>query len=160
MLINESDFVWNANGNPNVADATFDIVPGLTQNFFEVIGPTGSTHVWAPLNDLPTDIDWIEIKVVVYASGGGASQNTHISANARGMAGTEAAGNDNTVGGAYYYTDSGSNGQGSSTMVLRVPVTNREFKMRWSGSATLPTTKQVILVLTDFGYNSRPKVTP
>ena len=61
MLINESDFVWNANGNPNVADATFDIVPGLTQNFFEVIGPTGSTHVWAPLNDLPTDSNGVTV---------------------------------------------------------------------------------------------------
>lgn len=54
----------SVNGDTLQSDATaFDIDSNLTVSTWESIGPTGSsaTNIWADLDNIPDDIDWIEL---------------------------------------------------------------------------------------------------
>jgi hypothetical protein len=62
----------------NIANATaFDVVGSVTNNTYETIGPTGSgtTNIWAALDDVPATAKFIIVKAVCTANedGGGAT---------------------------------------------------------------------------------------
>ena len=150
----EDVFVTNSNGNANISDIAFSISGAVAEATWEEVGPTGATNVWSPLNSIPTDVDWIEVRAYVFIDGGTASTDTYANINVRNDGGTQANGVDNAAGGCQFYADSAGNGRDISAMTMKIPVTARKFEVRWNDSPlSTPTTFTAELHLVGYGYN-------
>ena len=69
-------FANNSNGNPNISDTKYEVQSLSAANWHE-IGPTGETNAWSALDGVPSDADWIDVKI--YAYSGLAAPGTSVS---------------------------------------------------------------------------------
>jgi len=149
-------FTDNANGNPNVSDTGFNI-HSLTESTWVGgdIGATGSgaTNTWTALDSVPSDADWIEIKVDSWgvSSGDTADTGRAILVYARDDGSSETIGGDNLISTVYTYTNSNGSGQGRTTSSVKVPITSRVFEAYWV--STFNDSTNITIYLVGYGYN-------
>ena len=145
----EGTFSNNANGNPNVSDASFT-VSSLTVATWAEIGPTGATNAWPALDDVPADADWIEVKTYIKATNTGTSAIATLYARASG-ADDEAIGGDNMI--AQVWIEDGDSDSKVATNVThaKIPIsTGTLFDVHYTetGSAA-----PIFIFLTGYGTN-------
>lgn len=63
------NFVDASNGSPRISDTAFSVAATLADDTWESIGPTGSgaDNIWTALDDIPTDVDYIELDISIQA---------------------------------------------------------------------------------------------
>jgi hypothetical protein len=164
-------FVSNANGDPNMSATRFTITPGgVTKGVSELIGPTGAgvAHAWTALDNVPEDVDWIEVSCfmkwtldVVPAQGDitmglPTYVDLHLS-----VAGASIDEND-CIGSLHWQIFDGGQydpptgmPSGTSYVTKKIPVASGVFAAHWNGSSWLEPdyTVSIVLTLTGYGYN-------
>lgn len=159
---NQSVFVNNANGNPNLSDTRFSITPaGVTYSTSESIGPTGSgaDHTWTALNTIPADVDWIEVCCYVSKSGNvydGATNYVEVYIG-RDIFAIE---NYNAADSIVYFRWRNYANIDINIPFLsmhgtkKIPVSSGVFYLQWSGTISGGISLNATLTLTGYGYNS------
>jgi len=145
-------FVNDGDGSPSVSGTALD-VDGETVDTWVSIGPTAASPdtIWAPLDSVPDDIDWIEVAIYIAASETATNLGLYVYAKKNGSAETLIA--ENTI--AIARCDDGtSNAKNVQIMSrgIKIPVdADNAFEVQWteSGSAA----KDILLYLTGYGWN-------
>lgn len=147
----------NSNGNPNFSDTTFD-VEGVTLSTWESIGPTasGADHIWTALDTVPTDVDWIKIRLVFDVSESAGTPNNSIDAIVyiRKTGSAQATGTDNRVLSAGTLVN--ANGRAKVQQVSEITISTDSavrFDLWWVSSYPLGSSTAFI-VLVGYGYNA------
>lgn len=154
----KSIFVNNSNGNPNISDTFFDIAANITQSTWESVGPSDAgspDNTWSALDDLPDDIDWIEVNCIVsgITATGTASAIYTTNAYARKNGSSSSNGDVNR----FVYETATANASGYASVGgavvpgYKIPVSSKVFDLYWI--TTFATTNLVKLYLTGYGYN-------
>jgi hypothetical protein len=130
---------------------------------YQSIGPTGSGAdvIWTALNTLPTDINWIEIRVLMIMHNReqdfGPQFQSILELRARRL-GSSVDGNSNTIGHLRMVNNHQNSGgglyQGTETSGINYPkigVNGRQFEMRYIKSNIWSTT--IIIHLVGYGWN-------
>ena len=139
----------NANGNPNISDTRYQVHLLSASNWHE-IGPTGSTNAWSALDGVPSDADWIEVKIyaVSILASPGTSVNVIVYARKSG-AGDDANNIDNRIAQSYQAGASGSLATATVT-TSKIPIASGTlFDVYYQevGNA------EIELFLTGYGWN-------
>jgi len=151
-------FVNNANGNPNMSDSRFSITPaGVTVSTVQTVGPTGSgaDHTWLALNDVPEDVDWIEVSCYIGRDGNNDNLNDNYIAVHLSLDGSDLTDDDyicrlNWVNVTTYLNDVYIDARGTK----KIPVADRVFAAYWAGEIDTGFTYRATLTLIGYGYNS------
>jgi hypothetical protein len=151
-------FVNNANGNPNISDTTFDVDSALTEATWESIGPTGggADNTWTALDSVPTDADWIKVKIWVYLihTTGTAGDIISMAVYGRDSGGTDdVAGVDNCLFSVSNKVDSDGDANIQDFVEVTIPVTSSIFELFYNDEGTNPSTVSVLLTLVGWGFN-------
>lgn len=150
--------VNNSNGNPNISDTLF-VVDTLTESAWHVIGPTGGIGVdsaWTTLNNIPDDVDWIEVKVVAVAftTTGTVGSTAQILGSARKYNTIETAlAPDNLIVSLSGIIDPNGDILTRQLGVFKIPVDVLRFEIYWSNTSSRYTSRDIDLVLIGYGYN-------
>ena len=145
----EGTFSNNANGNPNVSDASFT-VSSLTVATWAEIGPTGATNAWPALDDVPADADWIEVKTYIKATNTGTSAIATLYARASG-ADDEAIGGDNMIAQAWIEDGDSDSKVATNVTYAKIPIsTGTLFDVHYTETGTAA---PIFIFLTGYGTN-------
>lgn len=149
----QETFVNNASGYPVSSTTSIDIDANLTENVWESIGPTGSgaDNIWTGLDSVPTDADYVEVRITLRGSDGSASSQAAGIVYARDS-GSSATGTGCIVGEVATQADSSGNCEARFCTTVKIPVTSAVFEMQWISTFTPPTT--IFMYLTGYGYNA------
>lgn len=147
--------VNNSNGNPNISDTYFDVDAVVPQSTWESFGPTGSgaDNEWAALDNLPTDINWIKLRVWLTgtSSSDSSGQIREVNFYIRKNGSAESIGPENKVAVAADVIDSSGNGRGESIdNGVEVAVSSRMFDIAWN--TNFNNGQLVDIHLTGYGY--------
>lgn len=149
-----SIFVTNSNGNPNLSDVQLAASTDLADGAFEEVGPTGSgaTNIWAGLDGVPLDVDWLELSIRIDAeSSAGPSAGLSVWARSNGSA--EAADFDTRIGGAFLTTTGAARINTVSSAKVQVDAANI-FELQWSATGTTnDTSEEVVVKVVGYGWN-------
>jgi hypothetical protein len=155
-------FVDNSNGNPNVSDTLFSFTSAVTEDQWWAVYPTGGSPdetytsdkvVWTPLTNIPTDVDWIEVKCKLDGSDGANSTDLNIKVFVRNNGDQESKGTDNTIAEVQDYSTSAGQARAAGvTCGIKIPVTSRCFDIHWE--TTFTGWSLGYMVLTGYGWNS------
>jgi hypothetical protein len=145
-------FVNNSNGNCNISDTQFRLDTNLADATWESVGPFGSgaDNIWTALNDVPTDADWVELKVYLTGVDGGASATVNSILCARANGSSEAYGSDNAIGLIGDETDGSGNAHAFSVSSHKVPVSSAIFDLYFDQGFTANVS---YVYLTGWGFN-------
>lgn len=146
-------FVSNANGNPNVSDTILDVDANVAETTWESVGPTdsGKDNIWTALDSVPTDADWVIVKIQHLASETTTGSGSVISSVAvRKNGSSEVYSNLNVVSTIQDYATSAGNVSAGTMAHVRIPVSSSCFDIYWS-SAIL--TNVINLFLEGWGFN-------
>jgi hypothetical protein len=130
-VLNEN-YVDDSAGGAYVNSTQFSL-SGLTSATWQSIGPTdgGADHTWTALDDVPTDADWIEVKIssFVQQTGGAAPTTARtVDASVRKEGSSVVAGGASSVVSCACYGDSSNPGYDSQKVVVKIPVNSRQFE--------------------------------
>ena len=146
-------FVNDSGGDPSVSSTAL-AVDGLTVDTWVEIGPTAAspTTTWTALDDVPGDVDWVEVAVYVSAAEAAVTNLAiYVFAKENGAASGPII--ENTI--AIARCDDGtSNNKNVQTLArgVKIPVDSQvQFMVRWAESGT--STKDIDLYLTGYGWN-------
>ena len=149
----KATFANNANGNPNISDTLFVVDTSITKGVWETVGPTTpgtADNIWSALDSVPTDVDWIEINIVMTSIGGAASSVLGSILYATDSGSTEANTAANMIATAGDLSDASGGANGRSVASAKIPVTALTFRMRWSSTFNTDT---INIILVGYGYN-------
>jgi hypothetical protein len=147
-------FANDSSGDAVVSTTSFDIDSSITDGGgYETIGPTGSgeDNIWAALDSVPTDVDWIEVFIQHIGTNGSASTT------ATSLIGAKKGGSAGVGGGAEYISyvsdraDGSGNARAAGMVCRKIPVNSRVFEMYLTSSFT---TDAIVMYLTGYGYNA------
>lgn len=159
---NQSVFVNNANGSPNISGTRFSVYPaGLPMLTTQSIGPSGSgaDHTWTALDAIPVDADWLEICCFAEKNGhvyDGVSNYVEVYLNRDGFV----IGDYNAADDILYlrwrnWVDTDMNmAYMADRGIRKVPVTSNVFYVYWSGTISGGIIATITLTLIGYGYNS------
>lgn len=151
-------YVNEVNGIPGIegALASLNIVTNITQSTDTLIGPTGSgaTYIWTALDGIPTDTDWIMVKISVSGYGLGLGSNlVQLRIVATGSLTFSLTLTGNTYGIGFYHgypNSAGSLAVGGVTNAYIPLATGRRFRLMWSSGFTV---NDVTLIIIGYGKN-------
>jgi hypothetical protein len=155
---NADSYVSTADGNLSISETSFDVTSAITTDTWETVGPTdsGADNEWAGLEDVPTDVSFIEIMVasaVSRTTGSDGTAAASFNAYAQKNAVTDDTGLYNCVANVTTYGTSTVYGYDSQRVVKKIPVGSGViFKMYWTTTGT-PDSTGCIVYLTGYGYN-------
>jgi hypothetical protein len=154
-VLNEN-YVDDSAGGAYVNSTQFSL-SGLTSATWQSIGPTdgGADHTWTALDDVPTDADWIEVKIssFVQQTGGAAPTTARtVDASVRKEGSSVVAGGASSVVSCACYGDSSNPGYDSQKVVVKIPVNSRQFEAYYVEADT-PTDANAQCTLVGYGYN-------
>lgn len=147
-------FVNNANGAPIISVTTFQISTNITETVWESVGPTGggADNTWTALDDVPTDADWIEVRIVhdhtETAGTAHQPQNCTIWGRAEGSL---ISGDSTKLGYVYSQNDASGDSQPQHVNIFKIPVNSRQIELYWSSSFNV--SDSMLMYLTGYGYN-------
>jgi hypothetical protein len=145
-------FVNNANGNANISDTLFNLATELADATWESVGPTGSgaDNTWTALDSVPTDADWVELKITLDGIDGGASTPLFSVLYARKDGAVTAAGTDNEIAHITTESDGSGNAHAGCTVSQKVPVNSVVFDLYFDYGFSTNTS---YIVLVGWGFN-------
>jgi hypothetical protein len=155
---NADSYVSTADGNLSISETSFNVTSAITTDTWETVGPTdsGADNEWAGLEDVPTDVSFIEIMVasaVSRTTGSDGTAAASFNAYAQKNAVTDDTGLYNCVANVTTYGTSTVYGYDSQRVVKKIPVGSGViFKMYWTTTGT-PDSTGCIVYLTGYGYN-------
>lgn len=145
-----------ANGAPQVSATVFQPQSSITESSWESVGPTGSgaDNTWTALDGLPTDVDWIEVRIDTNATSSSGTANTNRSQDvyARDDGSTQAANANTRISRIGSRNDGSGNGIAYGTCTHKIPVTSRVFDMTWASN--FDTSDAIFVYLVGYGYNA------
>jgi len=148
-------FVNNANGNPNISDSAF-LTSSIAALTWESVGPTGSgaDNIWAILDVVPGDVDWIRIRAYIESEqiGGSANVIRRSIIWTRRTGSAELDGTSNIV--IVHKTHSSSAGNASAETMSELTIgvdSSIRFDVRWQ--SLFSTTFSGGIFLAGWGYN-------
>jgi len=157
---NVSVFVNSPDGAPVVNGVPLTVTPAIIQGVWTSVGPTGSGAdiIWQPLNLVPSNTDWLEIKTYlnVFASNAGIGRTAAINVHTRktgsifGLFATNSvAVMSDRVGGDII---SNRSTQSSSMSTAKIQISNsRMFDIHWVSAYD---DSDVFVFLVGYGANS------
>lgn len=152
-----SVFVNETNGTPTISTTYFDGTSVLSYDTWESVGPTGSgaDNIWTALDSLPSDIDWIEIKIHIVASASSSSTSTFRTANllARKNGSSTLNASAQTIGTCTSYFDAGGDSECQGIDTHKVPVSSKMFDLYKDFNTSFNSIQGLYLTLTGYGKN-------
>ena len=153
QIANWSQFVNPSDGSLSLSSTVLSLGLGLTEDTWQGVGPTGSgeTNIWAALDSIPTDVDWIEVLINTTTTSG--SDTVEVNVHARADGSTAAI--DGTT--LCHRLRSGSSGSGGTadaggTTVAKINVASRVFDIARNSVNVSGLT--IVLYLRGYGYNT------
>ena len=142
-----------AGGFPWVASGQFNYPSAIANRASETIGPTGSgaTNIWTALDDIPEDVDWIELNITIQCTADGNARTLEGLVGVRG--GADATLSEEVLRVVGYAVASGSI---LASDTVTVPVVSRVFGLYYHSiifATTSTMTAGGLLRLTGYGYN-------
>ena len=155
-LITAADFSTFSNaatGIPAVSATVFD-VDAVISDAWETVGPTGSeaTNIWTALDGVPTDVDWIELRILHSIYTTGETPGDLISSSLYGRDSGSTATNGFSTMISLCSTVVSSTGilrASNTTAGVKIPATSAVFELYMTG----PAYDIVNIILTGYGYN-------
>lgn len=122
----QATYVNDAGGGPVIDDTIFDFYNNITAATWESVGPTGSgaDNIWTALDAVPSDADWVELKVMLSftsASAGGSAASPNYSAYGRSGTSSETVTYDTLLAWVGWYQSSGVGGGQNQVSIVKVP---------------------------------------
>jgi hypothetical protein len=145
---------------PFVTTATFNFVSNITEGSWESVGPTGSgaTNIWTALDQVPTDVDWIEVKLDVtgITSGGTAEATMSFVVYAIGHGGTKTATWQTSIARTDDRSTAAGNASAGTLAIAKIPVGDSSSTLVFDMTyvSTFESTDVGNMALTGFGYNN------
>ena len=142
-------FANNSNGNPNVSDTSYTVT-GLAAGAWAEIGRTGAGNAWSALDNLPDDIDWIELKTRMDVTNTGATGAAGALYARKAGGGDDSIGTDNLICACTVDDGTSSNKSILSLQTHKIPVgTDNTFDVYYTetGSAI------IAIYLIGYGWN-------
>jgi len=152
----QGEFVSVSGGAPISSTSRFQVTTDVTESVWESVGPTGSgaDNIWTGLDNVPTDVDWIEVKLTAIGASS-TSDTANISrglyAHVRKNGSSESAGFVTEVSYLSIYTTSSGAGKDYDISTPKIPVSSVKFDIVWSGDFESQNT--IYMYLAGHGYN-------
>lgn len=144
-----------ADGGPYFSSTIFDVA-AVIGTAWESVGPTGSgaTNIWTALDTVPTDVDWIEVKITMQIFGTATASTLYSAVTyARKNGSSVGIGGSTKVCEAYIMSDSSTgDAYDWESVVIKIPVSSRTFDL-YLGTSLGTTSLSTYLYLTGYGYN-------
>lgn len=146
-------FVNAADGGAYVSSTTFLVAANIGAAW-ESIGPTasGATNIWTALNGVPSDVDWIEVRIEqLLERTSGADSQVSVSIYARQNGSAVSASLETKI---FYVSGYGGTTIGvetGGTVTHKIPVSSRMFDMYYSAAGY--TSQGCWMTLIGYGYN-------
>lgn len=156
-LYTKGVFVNSSDGAPLIDNTQF-VVDGIAAGSYRVFGPTGGSDVdetWTALDNVPTDVDWIECRFVseiTRTTGSDGTNQALLRVNVKDYDGSTVSGVDTMVSEITTYGTSTVYGANNDISTVKIPVDNRRFELRYYESGS-PDSTSVEMFLTGYGYN-------
>lgn len=145
-------FVNNPDGSPTISSTWLDVDNALTIATWESVGPTdsGADNIWTALDDVPSDADWIRLRVVLGATEFSGSSLEWLALYARRNGTTPTI---IQIAMAEAYPDqTTNNAYAGSICEATIQVDSGVFDLQWD--STFSNTNSVDIYLIGWGYNS------
>jgi hypothetical protein len=153
----KSKFASNVNGNPNISDTQIDVMATVTMSNTETFGPTGASvdHEWTALDDVPIDVDWVELTIYSIGKILTGTPNADMSQNVYAFSGSGSPGILNMISMCTAVVNADGDAGAGSVSSRKVSVSAGViFKLRWSTTFYAGGTPSIIrMMLTGYGYN-------
>lgn len=151
----QGEFTGHASASLLFSNIPFTISTSVTKNVWETIGPTGSgmTNIWTALDDVPTDVDWIEVTCRQGASCNADTAGVVRSADtfARKYLSSELAGGPNYLSYIQAKTDTAGDAADGNFSTGKIAVSSRRFELTWVSNFN--NGDLIIIYLVGYGYN-------
>jgi hypothetical protein len=163
MLWNGANWVNSSNDAVFVTDTDYpimsttslDIDTSITESAWESVGPTGSgaNNIWTALDSLPSDVDWIEVKIVSNHTSNADTANTSRTASlhSRNNGSLATISAMSQISYLTSFTSAAGNCAASSVNIVKLNVLSRKFDLYWM--STFANTADFTAILTGYGYN-------
>jgi hypothetical protein len=146
-------FVNNASGHPLIDTGSLYASSVIAESTWQSVGPSGSGayRTWTALDAVPSNADWIEVRVAISNESGPSGSYLICNVHARATGSSQSASSYNRIGTAAALSSSSGGARVMGTACHKIPVdASGRFDVNWDSNFTAT---NIYLYLVGWGFN-------